>query len=88
VPAKAQRGKSEAVVSVGTRRGRVKGGRGTEMNMKDKRGSLEHCLTMYDVHARDFKFNVYLLNFHCLLSTELGADLHLKFKIQTDDFKV
>lgn len=43
---------------------------------------------MYDVHARDFKFNVYLLNFHCLLSTELGADLHLKFKIQTDDFKV
>lgn len=35
MPAKAQQGKSEAAVSVGTQRGRVKGGRGTEMSMKN-----------------------------------------------------
>lgn len=37
VPAKAQRGKSDALaaVSVGTRRGRVKGGGGTEMSVEN-----------------------------------------------------
>lgn len=50
--------------------------------IKKKKGNLDslgHCVTICCIHAKDFKFNTYLLNFYCLLSAELGVGRHFKF---------